>query len=354
MDLILKKALQSQEIKELLKPYIKPKIFYPIQASQPFDRLQIDLMDMAGTNNTYPTIINRGFRYIMCVIDVFTRKLYVRPTKTKGEKEILENFQKIFKEIKRDMPPGSRVSWLVQGPRVSQSEPILLDSDNESSFMSKSFKNYCEQNNITQNFVRPGDTRGKGVVERINLTLRRQLLTYTTYKKSKNWIDILDTIVDLYNNKQHSTLGLSPNEALEEKNYETIEKIFDDKRKLAEQKIGDLAVNTKVRLLKDKSGVEKKTSQNWTDETYTIDRQEGNNYYVEGKDNPYKKDQLLISTAKAAPRYMADTSQAQKKAKQLKETTIVTRKLNQEGLSQNNILSDSEKRPRKKPQRLDV
>ena len=91
--------LKNQEIHQINKVHINPKSFYPIRANFPYERVQGDLMDMAGVYNGYPLNINKGYRYIFCIIDVFTRKAFTRPLKTKNEQELLNAFKDILKEI---------------------------------------------------------------------------------------------------------------------------------------------------------------------------------------------------------------------------------------------------------------
>lgn len=324
----LRKILENKEVREIVKPYVKPRIFYPLQSNKAFTRLQMDLMDMAGTNNTYPTQMNRGFRYVMCVIDVFTRKAFVRPLKTKNDTDVLENFEKIIKQIQKEAKKSGKNEY----------DNIVIDSDNESSFKSRNFRKFCKENNIIQVFVKPSDTRGKGVVERFNLTLRRMMLVYTTYKESKNWIDILDSLVDLYNNKEHSTIQMTPNEATEEKNKEAIREILTQRTEQAERKVGDIPLGTKVRILNNKTLVDKKTTQNWSPETYVVESREGNNYEVDGKRTTYKKDELQISTAKPVRRIQVDSRNAQNKAQRYTEQAKLNRKLNQAGVDTENIV----------------
>lgn len=343
----LKKIFNNEEVKELTRPYKKPTVHYPIYSTRPFQRLQIDLMDMAGTYNVYPTQTNRGYRYIMCAVDIFTRKAFVRPLKTKSinkDKEIVNEFEKIFKEVKQEIP------------HEYKNETIILDSDNEGSFLSKTFEKFCEENNITQNLVNPGDTRGKGVVERFNMTLRRMILVYTTYKETKNWIDVLNELVDYYNNKIHSTIRMTPNDATEEKNKNEVKEVYDDQRNEAQEKIGDIPIGTRVRTLITKTMTDKKTSVRWSKAIHTVERQEGNNYYVNNLKRPYKKDELLITKAQTGDefkkRFQVDSQQAQKRAEEQSKQKKLEVKLNQAGVQLDSIIEG--KRVRKKPEILNL
>ena len=336
----LKKIFNDKETKELTLPYRQPSVYFPISANRPFERFQTDLMDMGGTYNKYPIQMNRGYRYILGVIDVFSRKVFVRPLKSKTDKEILDNFVKIMKEIKSNIPYEYKNSY------------ILLDSDNEGAFQSRNFMNYCENNKIVQNFVNPDDVRAKGVIERWNGTMRRLILLYTTYKESKSWIDVLEQLTDFYNNKLHSTIKMTPNEATEKENQEDIQDIYEEKKNIAKSTIGNIPIGAKVRTLIRKTALDKKTTVRWSKTIHTVEKQEGNNYYVSERALSYKKDELQISKATTRTKIQPDSIQAKKKAEKFESQKKLDVKLSQVGVSQNNIVDG--KRARKKREIMDI
>ena len=264
--------LKNQEIHQINKVHINPKNFYPIRANFPYERVQGDLMDMGGVYNGYPLNINRGYRYIFCIIDVFTRKAFTRPLKTKNEQELLNAFKDILKEI--------------------GTAPSIFESDNEAGIKGRLFTNFCKKQGIVQFFVQPEDYKAKSVVERFNGTLRKMILLYTTYTRKKKWIDVLQDLTYNYNNHIHRTTGFKPNEA--ENHIEEIRKIFKNKVEQADEDVGYLQEGTRVRLKIKKGGLDKKTTQNWTKTIHTIERREGNNYSVSDRKNYYKKDELQV------------------------------------------------------------
>jgi hypothetical protein len=320
----LKMFLQNQETYQLNKPSIQPKTFYPIRSNFPYERIQADLLDMAGNYSGYPKQLNKGYRYILTVIDVFTRKTFARPLKSKEEKEILDKFIEILKEM--------------------DSIPSILETDNESAIKGNLFNTFCKKNKIVQFFVSPSDYKGKGVIERFNKTIRNMILLYTTYTGKKKWIEVLPDLIFNYNNHPHSTTGFKPFEA--HNHVDEIRKVYNNLVEVADQKVGDLKVGLKVRLKIKKNVFEKKTSNNWTKSIHIIDRIEGNNYFVSDRVHPYKKDELQVIEKVEEP------VQEDEEAKEIQKETRQKQELKKVGVNQKDILPEGQKRVRKVPQRF--
>jgi len=56
------------------------------------------------------------------------------------------------------------------------------------------------------------------IVERWNRTTKEKMFKYFTANSTRKYVDILDKLVDRYNNTVHSSIGMSPKEASEKKN----------------------------------------------------------------------------------------------------------------------------------------
>jgi Integrase core domain len=136
--------LNKQEVFQVFKHQNKSS--FPLMSSESFSRVQLDLLDVT---NEIPRE-NAGVRYLMCLIDVTSRYGFVRTLKTKLLSEVPSQFESILEEMNK----------------YFSKSPETLDSDNESSFISKQFKDYCESKGIHQHFSDPGDYKSKVVVER--------------------------------------------------------------------------------------------------------------------------------------------------------------------------------------------
>ena len=71
---------------------MKPKIYFPISSFEPYEHLQIDLMDFSNIATT-----NSYFKYLLVAIDIFTRKAFVVPLKFKSTESVIEGMESIIK-----------------------------------------------------------------------------------------------------------------------------------------------------------------------------------------------------------------------------------------------------------------
>ena len=93
-----------------------------------------------------------------------------------------------------------------------------------------------------------------------------------TAENTRNWIDMLDNLMKNYNNKVHSTIGMSPVKASRKENemevlQNTIEKTRSIPISKAKLKPGD-----KVRISRMKSTFEKGYLPNWSEELYIVNK----------------------------------------------------------------------------------
>ena len=84
---------------------------------------------------------NKGFRFLLCVIDIFSKYAWVVPLKDKKGISIVNTFQKILKE--------------------SDGKPNQIWVDKGSEFFNNSFKKWLKDNYIEINSVH---NEGKSVV----------------------------------------------------------------------------------------------------------------------------------------------------------------------------------------------
>ena len=166
---------------------------------------------------------NKGFRFLLCVIDIFNKYAWVVPLKDKKGVSILDAFQKILDDL--DRKPNK----------------IWVDKGNE--FYNNSFKKWLQDNNIEMYSIH---NQGKSVVvERLIRTLKTKIYKYMTLV-SKN-VDKLDYIVGEYNNAYHRTIKMKLVD-VKDNTYIDFKKEVNDKN--PKFKVGEF-LNTKVFLLKD-------------------------------------------------------------------------------------------------------
>jgi hypothetical protein len=131
---------------------------------------------------------NRGYSYLLTVIDVFSRFAFAIPIKNKSSGEIIRGFKEIFNKY--------------------DGKPKQLQTDQGTEFFNKDFKDFLKKFNILL-FHNFSDFKAC-VVERFNRTLMTRLSKYFTYTKGYEYLDVLPDILESYNSSVHRGIGLKP------------------------------------------------------------------------------------------------------------------------------------------------
>ena len=130
---------------------------------------------------------NKGFRFLLCIIDIFSKYAWVVPLKDKKCFTIVNAFQKILKE--------------------PEHKPNKIGIDKGSEFYNSYFKKWLKDNDIEIYSIQ---NVGKSVVaERFIRTLKKNYKCMTALSKNV-YIDKLDDIVNEYNNTYHRTIKMNP------------------------------------------------------------------------------------------------------------------------------------------------
>ena len=200
------------EVNQLTK--IKKKTtFNSVIANYPGDCFQIDII----VYNKYEI---HKYKYILVIIDVYSRFVQVKPLTSRENPVINKNIISIFENM---------------------GFPYRLQSDNE--FATKNFIELMDESNVKLSFSDPNEINKNSIVERFNRTLRDLLKKYRLIYKDYNWPKYIDDLVDIYNNTFHTTIGDTPSNIWNnlEYNQQTII------RKPVEFKVDDMVRIVKVK-----------------------------------------------------------------------------------------------------------
>ena len=131
---------------------------------------------------------NKGFRFLLCAIDIFSKYAWVVPLKDKKGISIVNAFQIILKESNR--------------------KPNKIWADKGSEFYNSSFKKWLKDNDIKMYST---NNEGKSVIaERFIRTLKNKICKYMTSISKNVYVDKLDDIVKKYNNTYHTSIKMKP------------------------------------------------------------------------------------------------------------------------------------------------
>lgn len=216
--------------------------------TKPFEIGEADLSIMDSVEFS-----NRRYKYWLQYIDRSTRFVIIEPLKKKDTPAIIEAFRNVLAKMKsKDIP-----------------YPKLLVSDPGSEFVSRPVVAYLNNNGIQTKLQQTGIKAG--LVERSIGTIKDALGKHFVDYRTANWIDSIDKIVDRYNNTYHSTIKMTPNEAIKntEKSMENIKKWAASVHNEDPQifKVGQL-----VRLRLKAKTFKKGYSPIWSDAVHKIER----------------------------------------------------------------------------------
>lgn len=211
---------------------------------------------------------NDGYRYIMVVIDVFSKYVWVRPTKTKQEQEMKRAWDSIFDE--------GRI-------------PIHLQTDRGGEFDNEYMRDYFDGKGINY-FTTQNSSFKCSVVERVNRTIKSRMFRYFTAKNTHRYVDIIHKLIDGYNNSYHRSIKMTPNQACEIEPSIVFNNLYG---RLPRQRKPDLQEGDTVRMALDKSPFEKTYESTFSDNVMNVKEthqaQRLPLYSIKEKDGPLRK-----------------------------------------------------------------
>ena len=192
---------------------------------------------------------NKGIKYLLMVIDIFSKYGWIRGLKDKKTETVSKTFNEIFSSSKR--------------------KPQMLWTDKGSEFVSKHFKDFLLGNNIK--LYHTENEEKSSVVERWNRTMKTRMWKMFTTNNSTVYWDKLDKLVNDYNSTKHSSIKITPVEASKKKNEKIVRSnLYGNSIKPDKQKF---VVGDHVRISKYKRLVfDKGYTPNWTEEIFVISK----------------------------------------------------------------------------------
>ena len=167
--------LVDERHKPIIRKFNKRKVY-----SQFKDNIWgVDLADMQSLSRK-----NKSIKYLLCAIDLYSKYAFVIPLKDKKGISIVNAFNKIIKQSKR--------------------KPNKIWVDQGGEFYNNVFEKWLSDNDINMYSTY---NEGKSVVaERFIRTLKNKLYKLMTATGKNVYYDVLDDVVDKFNNTKHSTI----------------------------------------------------------------------------------------------------------------------------------------------------
>lgn len=231
----VRKAIAEELHKQARKKYPRRKV--TLKGIK--DLYQADLVEMQPYAK-----FNKGYRYIMTMINCFTKFAFAVPLKDKTGAEVARALDPIL--VKHQMKN--------------------FQTDDGKEWFNKNVAKLMKRYNI--NHYSTFSEMKASIVERLNRTLKSRMWKQFTARGTYEWLTILPDIVKSYNNTKHRTIGMKPKDVKLKHVKDILARINKQAKPIkykAKYSVGD-----SVRISKNKRIFTKGYLPNWTNEVFKI------------------------------------------------------------------------------------
>lgn len=213
------------------------------------DLWQADLVEMIP----YATM-NRGYKYLLTVINCCSKFAWAEPLKSKSGKDVTEAMKRVLSRARK--------------------APKNLQVDQGSEFYNYQFEALLRE--YGTRLYSSYSTKKASIIERFNRTLKTKMWKHFSLQGSYKWLDLLKTLLHEYNHSVHRTIGMRPAEVEERHEKLILHRLSTSTSPRDQQgsmqrhrqlKEGDL-----VRLSKQKALFAKGYTPNWGTEIFKVAR----------------------------------------------------------------------------------
>ena len=306
IDLFLKKQNISQVFSRK-----KPRRKGHIIAYHPYERFQMDLIDLTKFG-----LKNKGYYWLLLLIDIFTRKIFVYAMKDKTT----ENIHSVLEKF------------------LSKYHPEVIISDNETGFKSKAVGELMAENEIVQNLIDPQDHKALGVLDRAVQTLKNAIFKHMKDENTTTYIDELSRIVDAYNSTPHIGINnISPDDAYKKENIEDIQMLNYKKDIVNKKGRVIFEVGDKVRIKIKQNAFSRSYDETYSDKIYTIKSIDENVALLNDGEEVSLRRLVKVEDIGEEERTIDALNEVKKESK-------INRKLNRDGVDTSNIITEGRRR----------
>lgn len=240
----VEKYLQGEDSYTLHKrPVLKFKTRKVITRGLKY-QYQADLLELSKKHAK----LNKA-KYILCVIDTFSRKAFCKPLKTKTNSEVTLKFSSILNE---------------------HGVPQSLFTDEGKEFVGKGFQDFLKRKGIKHYTSK--NLYHASIIERFIQTIKQVIYKYLTHNKTDIFVPKLQTFIRSYNNAPHSSLpsGMSPNEVSKHNEFSVWRHQYSSVLRKASAPSSKLKVGQLVRITKRPEVFRKGYQTRFTKEKFII------------------------------------------------------------------------------------
>ena len=144
---------------------------------------------------------NDGTTFLLTVIDVFSKRAWCIPLKSKSAASLVAAFRRLLND-------------------VNNNRPTTLQTDKGSEFLNRPLQRLLKEYGV-HHFATHNEETKASVVERFNRSLKTRMWRYFTKKQTIRYVDALQDFVRSYNDSYHRSIGMAPS-AVNGANQETV------------------------------------------------------------------------------------------------------------------------------------
>ena len=246
--------MKNQEINQVNK---KPTKHTNSKITAPPRTYQLDIM-------YYP--VGTSFKNVLLIVDIQSRKAWAYVISSTSGENILNAYKKF----------ESEVDFI-----------NAIEGDNQFSF--KAFQDYNKEKNIRLDTSIAKDehisAQGNklGILDRLVRTLKDMIEKYrSVVSKQSSFPEMIDKIINTYNNQPHRTIKSTPNEMFNDVSKQNFNNHKDKEYNRNDLK-NNISIGVEARILESKGKLEK-GSQKYSTDLYKLVEREGNKFTVQDAD----------------------------------------------------------------------
>lgn len=209
------------------------------------DQWDADLADLSRYDKE-----NEKMKYLLLVIDIFSRYAWAQPIPNKEATTIVNAFDEIIKQGRK---------------------PKRLRTDSATDFTSKEFQEYVKKKGINH-FTTHGEKQAN-YVERLIKTIKSKIFKYMIGMNKSKYLDVLQDIMSTYNSSWHSGIKMEPKNVNKENERMLWWQMYwprDTLEELVPQTAFRYKAGDKVRMSLLPSKLQREYMNKWTGEVFKI------------------------------------------------------------------------------------
>lgn len=191
--------LTESDVYTLHREFKSPKVYNAYYVHRRRQLVQGDLIDISQFEKD-----NDGTKYLSLFIDVFTKKVWLYPLKTKTGQASAKVIDDWLKSLQR--------------------KPEILQTDNGTEYKNRFVRDVLRRHQVE--WQAAIGTSKAAVAERANKSLQIIIYKFMSAYETTRYFPFLDNLVETYNSRPHRSLNsMTPNEADREQNQPEVHAI---------------------------------------------------------------------------------------------------------------------------------